>query len=201
MGACSSASRIHPESAATFDIGTLISPTALKHLIKPDEKVIAALAAGHVKIVSAAFLRSRPPGWKIRRRQELEALESEDGQVFLPADEAVRLMRGCTRRILVLSYGWLSAEYPDVGGHRMAAVRAFLERHPSIAGLFWDYASAPQNPFWKAGLPAGARSEADQGIFGQALPVMTGLCAPRPRRPRAHRRAPPCPAPPPAPTR
>ena len=55
------------------------------------------------------------------RRQELPAA------ALLPPAEAAALFSAGSRRVLVLSYPWLTAAHPDPAGATLAAVRRYLE--------------------------------------------------------------------------
>ena len=69
----------------------------------------------------------------MRRRQELPE------EAFVPAGEAERLFRRGLRKIIVLSYGWLSYADPDPRGHRLASLRTYLRSLPDAdeLAIFW----------------------------------------------------------------
>ena len=73
------------------------------------------------------------------------------------------------RKVLVLSYGWLSRGMPDPEGKRLELLREFLatQADANECALFWDYASLPQNP----------RTEKEDAIFYAALKRMGCLYA------------------------
>ena len=142
------------------------------HLL--DQRILDRLRSGAIRLVSVQWLLEQPEGFRILRRQELEKLEIEGASPFLPASTAAKDLQSATRRVLVLSYGWLSPSGPDPRGHRIGKLLAFLRNaaatfDPQIAelGIFWDYASLPQSP----------RNEEEQRMFKAALSVMGDLYA------------------------
>ena len=142
------------------------------HLL--DQRILDRLRSGAIRLVSVQWLLEQQAGFRILRRQELEKLESEGASPFLPARTAATDLQCGTRRVLVLSYGWLSPSGPDPRGHRIGKLLAFLRLaaatfDPQIVelGIFWDYASLPQSP----------RSETEQRMFKAALSVMGDLYA------------------------
>ena len=72
-------------------------------LSKLDSGLEDALRGDHIRLLRSAWLRARPPGWKMLRRQELEAMEAQGEQPFLSSAEAVDALRAADRRIGVLS--------------------------------------------------------------------------------------------------
>ena len=69
-------------------------------------------------------------------------------EAFLSPEEAVRAFGNGKRQVLVLSYGWLSANAPDPRGERLALIRRFLATLPDAAecGFFMDHVCLPQLP-------------------------------------------------------
>lgn len=132
-----------------------------------DDKIAKVLEAGHIRLLCAAWLRERPTGWKMMRRQDLELLEQRGERPFLSAEEAVAAIHAADRRIAVLSYGWLSVRDPDPQLHRINAVRRCLATQTSLVGLFWDFGSLPQRP----------RTAAEDVSFKAALKSMCDLYA------------------------
>ena len=148
------------------------------HLL--DQRILNRLRSGArhkdapIRLVSVRWLLEQSDGFRISRRQDLEKLEIEGALPFLPASTAAKDLQRGTRRVLVLSYGWLSPSGPDPRGHRIGKLLAFLRKaaatfDPQIAelGIFWDYASLPQKP----------RSEVEECMFKTALDVMGDLYA------------------------
>ena len=66
-----------------------------------DERFAAALANGHIKLVSSAFIKRSDH--MIQRRQDLEALESTGVTVFLKEEEAVAALHANIRAIGALT--------------------------------------------------------------------------------------------------
>lgn len=144
-----------------------------------DDKIEAALAAQHLRLLSTAWLRRRPPGWKMLRRQELEALEQSGEHPYLSAEDAISALRAADRRIAVLSYGWLTPSHPDPLLHRISAVRSHVDANLSLVGLFWVCAHAASNPE-----PAHQRRAAQMLIPACNLPAQDFASLPqRPRSP------------------
>ena len=57
--------------------------TVLQQLRPLDEELVAALQRSDIRLVRAAWLRTRPDGYRLQHRQGLEALERGDC-VFYP---------------------------------------------------------------------------------------------------------------------
>jgi hypothetical protein len=91
-----------------------------------------------------------------------------------------------TGGVVVLSYGWLSANHPDPLGWHMQTVRRYLLKHVNWnfgnnsvrcqqevcghdIGFFWDFASLPQNG------PDGTKSQEDKLVFEVGLSVINLL--------------------------
>ena len=100
-----------------------------------DDHLAHALEDGALRLLSSSWLKRQPEGYRIQRRQQLEALKTSP---FLSATEAVALLRRGTRSIGVLSYGWLSAGDPDIVGERIQLLRATLAEATYIEALFWE---------------------------------------------------------------
>ena len=71
-----------------------------------DQMILDALGAGHIRLVRVRWLRERPAGYRIERRQALEERESKSESPLLSTHEAVELVRRSTRSVGVLTYGW-----------------------------------------------------------------------------------------------
>jgi hypothetical protein len=157
-------------AAATPAPRALVPAEMLAALTKLDDRLVEALAAEHIKLVRSTWLLAQPAGYRLPRRQVLEALQEkleaagEATTPFLRADEAVALVRKGTRAAAVLSHGWLSPGDCDPAGTRVVVVQAALREQATvhIEALFWDQASLPQKP----------RSAKEDEQFGGALSVM-----------------------------
>jgi hypothetical protein len=64
-----------------------------------DARVVKALQAGKIRLLSCEWLRAREADWKMKRMQDL------DTDAFLTADEAATSFADKTRRVAALSYG------------------------------------------------------------------------------------------------
>ena len=142
-------------------------PAALLRLTNLDRTLRDALASKKVRILRAAWLLSRPAGWRLPRRQQLEQLEKQGQQPYLSPKEATCWLECGRRQIGTLSAGWLSHVHPDPDGSRLAAVKRYLAGDPQAVGLFWDYACLPMRP----------RTAAEDALFGSGLSVMADLYA------------------------
>lgn len=71
-----------------------------------DQMILEALGAGHIRLVRVRWLRERPAGYRIERRQALEERERHGESPLLSPTEAVALVRRSTRCVGVLTYGW-----------------------------------------------------------------------------------------------
>ena len=90
-------------------------------------------------------------------------------EAFLSPEEAVRAFGNGKRQVLVLSYGWLSANAPDPRGERLALIRRFLATLPDAAecGFFMDHVCLPQLP----------RTPEEDKVFYRGLKSMGKLYA------------------------
>lgn len=166
-----------------------------------DDRLVAVLEAGDIRLLRVKWLESQPEGYGMQRRQELEALQEEIEKhggltPLLGCKEAADLVRNGKREAGALSYGWILPWNPDPTGERTKLLRQELSQRPYIKGLFWDQATLYQPP----------RTEAQQRSFECALEAMMDLyasavgttCAATPT-PLPVRPVPPPPALPPAP--
>ena len=72
-----------------------------------DEKLlIKVLAAGDIRLLRVEWLLAQPEGFKMERRQDLEAREMKGELPLLWPSEAVALVREGNRSVGALSYGW-----------------------------------------------------------------------------------------------
>ena len=123
------------------------TPVDQLKLANLDKRLRDAVSSKKVRLLRSEWLLSRPPGWRLPRRQALEQLESQGESLpFLSPREACCWLECGQRQIAVLSHGWLSMPHPDPDGARVEAVKKMLSADRSIAGLFWDYASLPMKP-------------------------------------------------------
>jgi hypothetical protein len=51
---------------------------------------------------------------------------------------------GITANILFVSHRWEEPDQPDVDGEQLKAIKAYLEAHPDIEWVWFDYSSMPQ---------------------------------------------------------
>lgn len=110
---------------------------------------------------------------KLMRRQELEKWETEkEGrQAFLPQKHAAAIFHEGKRKVLVLSYGWLSSFDPDPKGQRLKQIIKFLQGQEAGSlkgcGFFMDSVCLPQCP----------RNKEEEAQFQKGLPHMMNLYA------------------------
>jgi hypothetical protein len=150
-------------------------------LMQLDGRLEAALARADIRLVRASWLCTRPPGFKLLKRQQLEEMEAAadsaaeatgslvplEERPLLSAEEAVKMLRCADRRIAVLSHGWLTPDHCDPCAVRVGVVVKALVQYTHLQALFWDMASMHQKP----------RSESQDESFGRALEVMGDLYA------------------------
>ena len=98
----------------------------------------------------------------LKRRQDLPL------EAFLSAEQSVALLKRNDRSILVLTYGWLTADHPDPHGTTLAEVRRYVQEQASgQLGIFWDFASLFQKE----------RTHDQQAAFKSALTIMSHFYA------------------------
>ena len=51
---------------------------------------------------------------------------------------------GIIKKILFVSHRWEEPHQPDVNGDQLKAIKAYLEKHPEIEWVWFDYSSMPQ---------------------------------------------------------
>ena len=73
-----------------------------------EERLVPALAAGHIRFVRSEWLLNLPPGSRIQRRQELEKLDGSPSSPLLSCKEAVAAVRRGDRALGALTYGWVT---------------------------------------------------------------------------------------------
>ena len=91
--------------------GASLSPAIYGPLTALDDRLIEVLGAGDIRLVRSAWLLAQPAGYRIVRRQDLEALERTgvSPSPLLRPDEAVALVREGRRCVGALTYGWCVA--------------------------------------------------------------------------------------------
>ena len=136
-------------------------------LTSVDNRLNEALRKGQIRLVNTAWLLLQPDGQPWRRRQDLEALEQSGETPLLTADDAVAALQAANRSIAVISHGWLERGQPDSQGDRLRAIRQYLQEHPTLVGVFFDYSSLPQHP----------RTKAEDDMFKAGLAVIGDLYA------------------------
>lgn len=122
------------------------------------------LRSGALKIVDARWLLGQPKAYIIQRHQDLPE------EAFVHPDTAADLYSR-SRGLIVLSCPWLSKSHPDPTGFHMQILRLYLSKHvdafslPDLEdfGIFWDFASLPQNG------ASGTRSRSEQEAFRTGL--------------------------------
>lgn len=146
----------------------------MEELKQLDKRIVGVMEIGDIRLLRREWLMSRPAGFRMQRRQQLEALEisvsnatsPQMSPLLSPAEASELLQRG-ERAIGVLSYGWLSDGDPDPMGTRLQVVLRALEVQPHIMAVFWDFASLHQKP----------RVAEEDAAFGRALDVMGDIYA------------------------
>jgi hypothetical protein len=136
-----------------------------------DRLVVSALADSTLRLLSAEWLRNRPAGFVLARRQELP------DEAFVSSEHARSLFEAHDRRVGALSYGWLTPLHSDPHGLNAANVIAFLRLDLAgrrIQALFWDvrrtFIPCPLTPR----SPSTARSVADC-VCGPAMPQFASM--------------------------
>ena len=139
-----------------------------------DNHIHSILAAGVIRLLSISFVLAQNEGWLVQRRQVLERV---DGALLAPGVASALLKEG-NRRVLVLSYGWLTKGHPDPNGDRVRVLVRFLRNNPSVGdggGIFWDFASLPQHALEHGKLVR--RTNEEEAIFQSGLSAMADLYA------------------------
>jgi len=77
-----------------------------------EDRLIEVLRNGDIRLVRSAWLRAKPAGYRIERRQELEELEKSGQSPLLSPEEAVALVRRGTRSAGALTYPWCASPHP-----------------------------------------------------------------------------------------
>ena len=138
----------------------------LQLLARLDDPLVEVLRRGDIRLLSMKWLReNRRELDRMPRRQDLEkrfgasaasagrsqVAPSDGRSPFVPETIAVELLRASTRpphhrRILALSYGWLTRDHPDPAGERLRDVLESLDRMIATGvlhseeeyGIFWE---------------------------------------------------------------
>ena len=81
---------------------------AMHALQELDGQLIGALQRADIRLLRTAWLRTRPAGFLLPKRQELEASEAsgESPSPLLSPVAAIDLLRAASRSVGVLTYGW-----------------------------------------------------------------------------------------------
>mmetsp|Transcript_51488 Transcript_51488/g.149575 ORF Transcript_51488/g.149575 Transcript_51488/m.149575 type:complete len:415 (+) Transcript_51488:58-1302(+) len=112
--------------------------------LPPDERAKSILRCGAVRLLSATWLMKQGEAFVIRRMQDLPE------EAFIRPEQAAEMFN-VKWAVIVISYGWLSRKHPDPAGFHMRNVQKYLQKHKeqvtwmSEFGLFWDFASLPQD--------------------------------------------------------
>lgn len=138
----------------------------LRLLSALDDRLVNLLLTGDVRLVRSAWLLSRPLGYRMHSRHELEsarvydarrALQGEVSPLLSPG-EAVALARKCCRGICALSACWQTPDNPDPSGVIVDGLRETLAAYTHLEAVYWDWASLV--PFNSD--PATERKHADK---------------------------------------
>ena len=152
--------------------GGKLPPEIYTALATFDEDLIKALRKGDIRLVGSEWFLAQPDGYRIQRRQDLEA------RALLTPDEAVELIQEGNRGVGSLTYGcaparldasWYthaltrpvapaqtgnSPDDPDPSGKRVAVLRRALESQTHIKAFFWECAHAAPSPIVRVSLHA-----------------------------------------------
>ena len=79
--------------------------TPMKILSSFEDPLLKALETGGMRFLRASWLRRQGRGFRILRRQDLEALEVSGESPFLSAREAIILICRARRLVGILTYG------------------------------------------------------------------------------------------------
>mmetsp|Transcript_50217 Transcript_50217/g.162315 ORF Transcript_50217/g.162315 Transcript_50217/m.162315 type:complete len:511 (+) Transcript_50217:2-1534(+) len=153
---------VHPAGAGGLEM--VLSDAGLG---PHDQRVHASLLSRDVLLLRCSWLRSRPRGFVLPRRQDLPS------EALLSPEEAAALFARQDRSACALTYGWLTPHHPDPHGENLQHVVAFLNSPTGqgFVALFWDQASLVQKD------AAGVRTDEEAKIFAASLAVMACLYA------------------------
>jgi hypothetical protein len=171
------------QGASSRQIQSRIKTNHLKRLIAEDDQLRDAIRAGHIKLLSVAWLLTNDQRRGLPRILPRQQMEELDHDAFLAPDVAVEALSRGDRSIFALSHGWLAAGDPDPHGIRVDMVVRFFRRMqdtsgrplPVDAGLFWDFCSLHQH--MEVGQPQRPRTLEERGCFQKGLRVMADLYA------------------------
>ena len=79
--------------------------------------------------------------------------------------------KGIIKNILFVSHRWEEPDQPDVDGEQLSAIKAYLEKHPEIEWVWFDYSSMPQ----KTGFHFDTRTREEKAEFDLMLAAITDL--------------------------
>ena len=110
-----------------------VGDSELQVLSRLDDRLCEVLAEGHIRLVRAAWLKSRPAGYRIQYRQLLEEIERQGSSPspLLSPREAVAAIRSCSRSVGALTYGWLSPGVPRCELARVVSMCRRVSWHAS----------------------------------------------------------------------
>jgi len=143
-----------------------IRSNAAKRLQAVEGSLPSLLSSGTIRLLSAEWLRGRPLGFELPRRQELEKM---DGALVHPA-EFVRLLK--KGRVGALTYCWADRAVhqggrgPDAHGFHSAVLRTLLQTRWGrwrVKALMIDYAS-----LYQADAAKGVELKWSKAASGQA---------------------------------
>ena len=108
-----------PSAPTAIASSAHVPSAALAALAALDDGLVETFEKGHIRLVRTAWLLAQPATYRLERRQGLEERERQGEAPFLSSDRAVALVRHAvvsltqksrrpTRRIGVVSHGWLS---------------------------------------------------------------------------------------------
>ena len=122
--------------------------------------------------------------WSSELLPRMQALR-DDGhlkRMSVPLESAFR-GNGIIKRILFVSHRWEVPSKPDVDGEQLKAIKAFLEAHPDIEWVWFDYSSMPQGddrtPMEKAEFQLMLAAIADLYLTARVLILLDGSYASR----------------------
>lgn len=142
-------------------------------MTKLDDRLVQTLLDGDVRLVKASWfkeqLRLKESKSRILDRQ---TMERDFPEGLCEPQAAAELIRGCGRKVGVLSYGWLTPDNPDPMGDRFKLLGDALDEQKHIEAVFWDYPS-----LYQKSATEGDRTIKENASFKRAIAVMGDLYA------------------------
>ena len=80
----------------------------MRALTSLDDNLVDAFRREDIRLLRSSWLLQQPPGFKLPRRQDLEARGREEEPPLLSGEEAAELVRMCGRGVGSLTHGWLT---------------------------------------------------------------------------------------------